>query len=166
MGGDTIIYAGEAVSDTEIAKRIALLRRFRELLVEQRERFHNYLLVLEKQKSSIESGSAEELSAHVEMEEKIISDIFSVQKSIGPMRDMFEFSWKGHAAPDIEELKSSLEEMKNEASRRIVENKKLLQNRLNVLRGEIKNLKVNPFKSARRTVYTDGATAALLDIKG
>jgi uncharacterized small protein (DUF1192 family) len=163
-GGET--GAGKSIDDNEVEERIAVLKRFRDLLAEQRRRFQNYLLVLEKQKTSIKTGSAEELSAHVEMEEKIIADIFTVQKSIEPMRDMFEFSWQGHNAPDIEELKSSLHEMKNEASRRVVENKKLLQNRLIVLRSEIKNLKANPFKSQRRTVYNDDSTASLLDIKG
>jgi hypothetical protein len=166
MGGDNVKNLGETVPQDELKKRIAILRRFRELLVEQRERFRNYLSVLEKQKSSIASGSADELSAHVEIEEKIVADIFSVQKSIEPIREMFEFSWKDGAAPDIEDLKSSLDGLKNEASRRIVENKKLLQHRMTVLRDEIKNAKTNPFNNKRRSVYNDGVTASLLDIKG
>ncbi|MCL2270501.1 MAG: flagellar biosynthesis protein FlgN, partial [Treponema sp.] len=66
-------------------QRDAILRRLRELLVRQSERFNSYLAALEKQQAVIKSGSPEELIAHVELEERIIADIFSIQKVIDPL---------------------------------------------------------------------------------
>ena len=73
------------VPDAEIASRITLLKRFRELLQSQRERFEAYLTVLDKQKDKIESGSVEDLLAHVDLEEKIVADIISIQKVAEPL---------------------------------------------------------------------------------
>ncbi|MDR3325209.1 MAG: flagellar biosynthesis protein FlgN [Spirochaetaceae bacterium] len=159
------------LSALEIKKRVAVLGRFRELLLEQRDRFQNYLVVLDKQKTVIESGSADDLSEHIKMEEKIIADIFTIQKSIAPLRMVFGFAEAGGtqadgAAAEAAELQSCLEALKDEAVLRVNENKKLLQVRLNVLRSDIKNIRANPFALKRRQLYTESASASLLDIEG
>ena len=41
------------LNDSEIAERVAVLKRFRTLLEEQRLKFREYLTVLEKQEKSI-----------------------------------------------------------------------------------------------------------------
>ncbi|MDR3301681.1 MAG: flagellar biosynthesis protein FlgN [Spirochaetaceae bacterium] len=155
------------ISDEELEQRVAIIRRFRELLVEQRDRFQNYLTVLDKQKTLIESGSADDLSVHIEMEEKIIADIFSVQKCIEPMRAVFANEWAENNAPtNVAELQNSLETLKSEAVLRVNENKKLLQSRMNVLRTEMKTIKNNPFILKRKTIYNESNSASLLDING
>jgi hypothetical protein len=162
-----ITEAEFCISDEELERRVAIFGRFRELLVEQRDRFQNYLTVLDKQKTLIESGSADDLSVHIEMEEKIIADIFSIQKCIEPMRTVFEFEWAGNTAPaGVSELEDCLETLKNEAVLRVNENKKLLQSRMNVLRTEMKVIKNNPFMLKRRSVYNESSAASLLDING
>jgi len=53
----------------EMGQRVAALRRFRELLVQQRTKFENYLKVLDHERTDIESGDVDRLAAHVEIEE-------------------------------------------------------------------------------------------------
>jgi hypothetical protein len=167
----------------EVRRRVAVLKRFRELLRQQRDRFAQYLEVLDKQKKVIESGSADELMAHVELEEKIVSDIFSIQKVIDPLEDMYQtllppkdaksrMSASGGVLSDdasMEErelpgLRSALEELKAEAVIRSERNKGLLSKRMEELRLEMKSLRANPY-ALRRSVYS-GETASLVDIKG
>jgi hypothetical protein len=168
----------------EVRRRVAVLKRFRELLRQQRDRFAEYLEVLDKQKNVIESGSADELIAHVELEEKIVSDIFSIQKVIDPLENMyqallpsketkgrvpFSASVSSVSSVSIEEkevpgLKSVLEELKAEAVVRSERNKGLLAKRMEELRLEMKSQRANPY-ALRRSVYSR-ETASLVDIKG
>ena len=76
------------ISPAELKKRVDVLKRFKELLKAQRDRFHTYLDTLDRQKDVIEQGSAEDLLKHVELEEKIVADIFSMQKVIDPLELM------------------------------------------------------------------------------
>ncbi|MDR1507583.1 MAG: flagellar biosynthesis protein FlgN [Treponema sp.] len=171
--------AGADMGGEELQQRVAILKRFRELLRQQRDRFARYLEVLDKQKTVIEDGSADELIAHVELEEKIVSDIFSIQKVIDPLESMYRdllpskesgvslsAGVKG-AAPeeqDVPGLKAALEELKAEAVVRSGRNRELLSKRMEELRFEMKSLRANPY-ILRRPVYS-GETASLVDIKG
>ena len=160
-----------AISQEEIAQRVAVLRRFRTLLSQQRDRFRSYLAVLDKQQDSIESGSASDLLAHVELEEKIVADIFSIQKVIDPLDDMYRTLVSGSGVSrtedDVPGLKSALEDLKSEAILRSARNRELLSSRMAELRTEITALRNNPFAAnARRASYSGGNTASLVDIQG
>ncbi|MDR3166368.1 MAG: flagellar protein FlgN [Treponema sp.] len=154
----------------ELRQRVAILKRFRELLQDQRDRFRSYLEVLDKQKDVIEQGDTEALMRHVELEEKIVADIFSIQRVINPLEDMYRavYSAKGEASPETAEvpsLKAALEDLKTEAIARSERNKELLLKRMTELRSEIKTLRGNPF--ARKTsIYAGAGTASLIDIQG
>jgi hypothetical protein len=165
----------EAISPGELAQRVAILKRFRTLLTQQRDRFRSYLEVLDKQKNIIEKGDPEELLAHVELEEKIVADIFSIQKVIDPLEDMYQAALSGfepsRRAPagrdpeDVRSLKSALEGLKKEAVIRSTRNKELLSRRMAELRTEIKTLRNNPY-AARRSGFSGSGTASLVDIRG
>jgi hypothetical protein len=156
---------GEPVSSEEVMRRVAVLKRFRELLTQQRDRFRNYLEVLDKQRDVIETGSAEELISHVEMEEKIVADIFSIQKVIDPLEDMYRAAYPEREAADVAGLKTALEELKTEAVVRTERNKDLLSKRMTEIRTEIKTLRGNPY-AARPSVYAETESASLIDLKG
>jgi hypothetical protein len=149
----------------EVVRRVAILRRFRELLTQQRNRFRAYLEVLDKQKDSIEKGSAETLISHVEMEEKIVADIFSIQKVIDPLEDMYRAAYPEKDAGDVPGLKAALEELKTEAVVRSERNKELLSMRMAEIRSELKALRGNPY-AARPSIYASGDSASLVDLKG
>jgi hypothetical protein len=170
--------AEQGISPEEVTRRVAVLKRFRELLKAQRDRFREYLEVLDKQKDVIEQGGTEDLISHVELEEKIVADIFSIQKVIDPLEDMYRtFYPEGYGAAqpqggpspgagsDVSDLKSALEGLKREAVIRSERNKELLSKRMVELRSEIKSLRGNPY-AARRSVYGGEGSASLIDIKG
>jgi hypothetical protein len=184
---DTVIVLDEAAGGTpgeigpeELAQRVAILKRFRTLLTQQRDRFRAYLEVLDRQKDIIETGDAGALLAHVELEEKIVADIFSIQKVIDPLEDMYHAALSGFAPPragmavgrgqppddDVPGLKAALEGLKGEAVLRSTRNRELMSKRMAELRAEIKSLRNNPYAAARSASFSDGQAASLVDITG
>jgi DNA-binding transcriptional regulator GbsR (MarR family) len=167
------------IDSAELAQRVAILKRFKILLSQQRERFHSYLDLLDKQQNIIESGSAEDLLTYVEIEEKIVADIFSIQKVIDPLEEMYnavvfeqtpsksavklENSGSQEEVPNI---KASLEKLKNEAVIRSTKNKELLSKRMLELRQEIKTLRNNPYAASGRSAFSNSNKASLVDLQG
>ncbi len=172
------VNSGE-IDSAELAQRVAVLKRFKILLSQQRDRFKSYLNLLDKQQNVIESGSAEDLLAYVEIEEKIVSDIFSIQKVIDPLEEMYYSVVSGGSPAKISEkvgtdnhdevpgLKASLEKLKNEAVMRSTKNKELLSKRMLEIRAEIKTLRNNPYAAAgRRSSFGAVNTPSLIDLQG
>ncbi|MCL2192140.1 MAG: flagellar biosynthesis protein FlgN [Treponema sp.] len=158
-----------AINQAELIQRVAILRRFRDLLERQRDRFRNYLALLESQQAAIGSGSGEEILAHVELEEQIVSDIFSIQKVITPLDDMYRAITPHDFADDeIPALKTSLEDMKVRVQAQSAKNRELLSARMAEMRTEMDTLKDNPFlKNVRHSVYGGNTvTASLIDVQG
>ncbi|MDR2631489.1 MAG: flagellar biosynthesis protein FlgN [Spirochaetaceae bacterium] len=157
------------VSSEEITQRVAVLKRFRELLLEQRSRFRQYVEVLDKQKDVIEQGNAGDLISHVELEERILGDIFSIQKVIEPLEYMYRAAFPREEAEEnareVPELRSVVEELKTEAAARMKRNKELLSARMTQIRSELKSLQGNPFVR-RSSIHADAGVPALLDISG
>jgi len=168
----------DTISSSELERRVAILKRFRELLSQQRNRFRQYLDVLDKQKDVIETGSADSLIAHVELEEKIVGDIFAIQKVIDPLEAMYQSSLlapaggnRSRATPadgseslEVPSLRAALEELKAEAVIRSDRNRELLAKRMEELRQEMKTLRANPYAIHRSTFSSE--SASLVDIKG
>jgi len=167
------------ISSAELAQRVAILKRFKTLLSQQRERFRSYLNMLDKQQNIIESGSAEDLLTYVELEEKIVADIFSIQKVIDPLEEMYNAVVSdrhpaksplsiesSNAQEEVPSIKASLEILKNEAVIRSTKNKELLSKRMLELRQEIKSLRNNPYAATGKSAYSNSNRASLVDIHG
>ena len=152
------------LSREELDERVAVLRRFRELLVRQRDKFKDYMALLESQRSDIEKGDVDALVAHVELEQGIVSDIFAVQKVIDPLEDMYRAAYSGVEPEGVAELRSTLSELKDEVIVRNTENRALLKQRMEMLRHEIMSVN-NPY-AKRKSVYASAAEPTALDIKG
>ena len=177
MVNEAVEIGSLEISSAELAQRVAVLKRFKTLLSQQRDRFNSYLNLLEKQQSVIETGSAEDLLTYVEIEEKIVADIFSIQKVIDPLEEMYYSVISGQnpgAIPvrsensdEVPGLKASLEKLKSEAVMRSTKNKELLSKRMLELRAEIKTLRNNPYTAGvRRSSFGDTNKASLVDIQG
>ena len=150
------------LSQSELSQRVAVIRRFKELLKAQRDRFQTYLDTLDRQKDVIERGTADDLIRHVELEEKIVEDIFSIQKVIDPLEEMYHsvapetYTQIGAANTGVKQdeevssLKKALTGLKTEAVVRSKTNRELLAKRMADLRSEIKSLKSNAY--SRRNV--------------
>jgi hypothetical protein len=166
----------QEIDGEELSRRIAVVKRFRALLQEQRDHFQSYLEALGRQKDVIENGSAESLLNHVELEEKIVADIFSIQKVIDPLEEMYQAAVSGYNRAEtlhaqvqentgVPALKAALEGLKTEAAVRSRENRELLSKRMEEIRDEIKILRGNPYLQ-KRPVYGGIDTASLIDIRG
>ncbi|MCL2601486.1 MAG: flagellar biosynthesis protein FlgN [Treponema sp.] len=164
-----------AISSSELKHRVEVVKRFKELLKAQRDRFSAYLDTLDRQKDVIERGSADDLLHHVELEEKIVSDIFSIQKVIDPLEKMYH-SARGDISPfapipvpgkqsdgeDVSCLKEALDGLKAEAIVRSERNRGLLTKRMTELRSEIKSLKSNPYAKGKNSIVAP----IQIDIRG
>jgi hypothetical protein len=154
-----------ARNEAEMGQRVAALRRFRELLVQQRAKFESYLTVLDHERADIESGDVDKLAAHVEIEEAIVSEIFTFQKVIDPLEQIYRAAYPTAAEdPELPELRGTLVELKDEVLRRNAENRALLKRKMDLVRAEIAGFR-NPL-SARSSVYSRQGEGALVNIQG
>lgn len=153
-----------AMYEGEMQKRVAMLRRLRELLLDQRGKFENYLAVLDHEKGDIESGDVDRLVAHVEIEEAIVSEIFTFQKAIDPLEDLMRSALPAGDAgwADVGGLKDSLQDLKSEVLKRNEENRSLLRARMEVIRTQLLALR-KPLGS-RRSVYAEREAGSLVDM--
>ncbi|MDR1787750.1 MAG: flagellar export chaperone FlgN [Treponema sp.] len=165
-----------SLPEEELRQRVAVLKRFKELLQAQRDRFQKYLEVLDHSKEVIEAGNIDALASHVELEEHIIGDIISIQKVIDPLEAMYTSlhaagGKQGAAALPADEsgtvdsLKAGLRALQTEAAERAERNRALLAERMASLRTELRELRANPYL-ARKPNYADSHTASLVDIRG
>jgi len=154
------------ISDSELAQRVAVIKRFKDLLVQQCERFRSYLAVLDRQQLLIGIDSADEIIAHVELEEQIVADIFSIQKVIDSMEVMYNSTGPYLPANDVLELKATLEELRIQAAVRSGQNRDLLSSRMEEINRDIQAIKNNPFMSTVRFSLYQNAAPSLVDIMG
>lgn len=152
------------LSQNELDQRVAILRRFRELLLEQREKFHNYLTLLDHQQKAIETDNVDALVQHVEAEQAIVADIFALQKVIDPLEDMYRAAYQGAEPEWMPELKTTINSLKTEVISRNEANRKLLKQHMEMLRHEIMSIN-NPY-TKKKSIYADTPEPRALDIKG
>lgn len=144
------------ISQEEFNERVAILKRFRNLLEEQRNKFKEYLTVLEKQQNSINDENAENIAAHTEIERQVVTNLANLQKAIVPMTKMYNFiNEKSGDKEDAEILKiqNELSDLQNKVLKQNEINRELLRSRVNILRKQIDGFK-NPYKN-NRSVYAN-----------
>jgi len=164
------------ISASELSQRVAVIKRFKELLKAQRDRFNTYLSALDKQKEVIQNGTTDDLLRHVELEEKIVADIFSIQKVIDPLEEMYQSvkvkspaksgSRQVEKAPGEDEvisLREALSGLKAEAAVRSERNRELLAKRMAELRSEINSMKKTAYA---RPKFGNSAGPSYIDLKG
>ncbi len=139
------------ITQEELNERVAILRRFKSLLEEQRGKFLEYLKVLEKQQDSITSENPESLLAHTELEQQVVKNIANLQKVIVPMSKMY----KAKAGDDasIQKIQNELSDLQDKVLKQNAINRDLLKVHIEQLRAQIAGFK-NPYK-ANRSVYAN-----------
>lgn len=151
------------LNDSEIAERVAVLKRFRLLLEQQRLKFREYLMVLEKQEKSISDENTDAVLQHTELEESIIAEIFTIQKVIDPLEYMYTNICKNTQHSDIPHLKTDLDDLQKRVLAQNKKNRELLQTHIAGLRQQIASLK-RPY-AHKESIYAGTArTAALVDL--
>ena len=162
------------ISQEELNERVALLRRFRTLLEQQRAKFQEYLTVLEKQQDSISSENPESLIAHTELEQQVVKNIANLQKVIVPMSKMYKSvaAAQGNTTADNDEKEAqSIQQLQNELSD--LQNRVLKQNEINrdLLRIHIENIRTqiqnfrNPYKNVRSVYAQPQKVASLVEVE-
>lgn len=153
------------LTQQELDERIAVLRKFRTLLEQQRDKFREYLDVLEKQQDSILSKDAETLKSQTELEKDVVKNIVNLQKVIVPMHDLcnaVDSSSAGTAddARAVPELQSDLADLKQKVLTQNRKNRALLQSRMTTVHTQLASLK-NPYRY-NRSVYAEKKTVGRL----
>lgn len=139
------------ITQEELNERVAILRRFKSLLEEQRGKFREYLTVLEKQQDSITSENPESLLAHTELEQQVVKNIASLQKVIVPISKMYKANAGNDAS--IQKIQNELSDLQDKVLKQNAINRDLLKVHIEQLRAQIAGFK-NPYK-ANRSVYAN-----------
>ena len=132
---------------TSTEQNVAILKRLREMLQRQREKFQGYLALLEQEESSIRRGDAESLLAQVEAEKSIIADIYALRKVIEPLESLYQAAYP-LAESTVARLKATLEKMGEQVVAHNAKNRALLRARMEDLRLEIASLRAWPRASS------------------
>ncbi len=146
--------------ETPVDERVFLLKKLRETLLRQRDKFRNYLNLLEKEEAAIIDDDMEKLEQHIQLEQSIIQEIYSIQRVINPLEDMYRVAFPKKEAT-IPELKISLEKLKGMVTGRNLKNRILLKERMENLRLQIKNL---PRAFTVASPYADIGVPSMVDI--
>ena len=157
----------EEISKQELEERVALLRKFRGLLEQQRNKFREYLNVLEKQENSITSENAETLIAHTELEQQVVKNIANLQKVIIPMAKMYKASVPmAHTDEElsINKIQNELNDLQSKVLKQNEINRDLLRGHIESIRAQIQNFK-NPYKNARSVYAQPQRVATLVEVE-
>lgn len=147
----------------EVDERVAILKRFRELLTEQRNKFREYLTVLEKQAQMISTENIDAMVHHTEIEQSIISEIYTIQKVIDPLEVLYRDAHPGLADAEIPKLKTDLDHLRKEVIAQNGKNRELLKSHMTVLRQQVLSLR-NPYAKRSSVYASDSQTASRIDI--
>ena len=159
----------EKLTQQELDERIAVLRKFRTLLEQQRDKFREYLDVLEKQQDSILSKDAETLRSQTELGKDVVKNIVNLQKVIVPMHDLcnaVDPSSAGTAddARAVPELQSDLADLKQKVLTQNRKNRALLQSRMTTVHTQLASLK-NPYRYNRSVYAEKKAVGRLVEVE-
>ena len=146
------------ITQEELNERVALLRRFKSLLEEQRGKFREYLTVLEKQQDSITAENPEKLLAHTELEQQVVKNIANLQKVIVPMTRMYKAAAGNYSVSvsedaDIIKIQNELSDLQEKVLKQNAINRDLLKIHIEQLKSQIAGFK-NPYKN-NRSVYAN-----------
>lgn len=149
------------IDDREVAARVELLTRFRQLLLRQRERFSAYLSALEQEGDAIRQGDVDRFERHVQLEQSIVKDIISFRRAVDPLEDLYHRTTGRNAGEegDIPELKAHLDHLQTQVLKRNEENRTELRSRLEELRQEVARIR-NPYAASNAGRRAAGSQSA------
>ena len=156
------------ITNEELLERVALLRKFKSVLEQQRNKFKEYLSVLEKQQNSIESENPETILAHTELEQQVVKNISNLQKVIVPMSKMYKsLGVSQNQMPEIEHIQNIQKDLADLQNKVLVQNqinRDLLRVHINQIKTQIQNFN-NPYKNARSVYAQTERVASLVQVE-
>ncbi len=155
--------AQQELTQQQIEERKAVLKRFRQMLEQQRVKFREYLVVLEKQAELIGTDNIDAMLSHTEIEQSIVSEIHTIQKVIDPLEDMYRVAHPEQSEAEIPRLKADLGQLRSDVLAQNEKNRDLLKSHMQVLRQKVISIQ-NPY-AKRSSIYASNAqTASIIDI--
>jgi hypothetical protein len=151
------------LTQEQVAERVAILKRFKLLLEQQRQKFRDYLVVLEKQEEMIHSDNVDAMVSHAEIEQSIVSEIYTIQKVIDPLEDMYRTVNPGLADSEIPKLKTDLNQLRKEVLVQNEKNRELLKTHMQALRQKVTTIQ-NPYARRSNVYASEAHTASIIDI--
>mgnify|MGYP000305025265 FL=1 len=148
------------LTDEELNERVAILRRFRILLEQQRSKFQEYLNVLEKQEGAISKEDTNAIISHAELEQQVVAGIKNLQKVIVPMSEIYKSSAQNVTSENdkfVESIQNELEKLQDKVLAQNQKNRELLKKHLVQIRSQIENFK-NPYRK-NRSIYASAQNA-------
>ncbi len=148
------------LTDEELNERVAILRRFRILLEQQRSKFQEYLNVLEKQEGAISKEDTNAIISHAELEQQVVAGIKNLQKVIVPMSEIYKSSAQNATSENdksVESIQNELEKLQDKVLAQNQKNRELLKKHLVQIRSQIENFK-NPYRK-NRSIYASAQNA-------
>ena len=155
------------LTQEELDERVALLRKFRSLLEQQRHKFQEYLTVLEKQQDSITSEDPEALLAHTELEQQVVKNIANLQKVIVPMSRMYKNTDSAISSTEsasIDKIQNDLADLQDKVLQQNKINRDLLRVHIEQIRTQIQSFK-NPYKNARSVYAQKQPVASMVEVE-
>ena len=158
------------ISNEELEERIAIIKRFKKLLQQQRNKFEEYLLVLEKQSGKIKIDDSDAMIAHAELENQIVANIASLQKVIVPIQNMYKAIVPHVSSSDAESVKNLQEDLDALQKQVLIQNEKnrnMLKAHIAQLKHQMNAVKIaNPYRN-RSSVYAEkAAVGSMISIEG
>ena len=155
------------LSQEEINERVAILKRFRHLLEQQRNKFKEYLVVLEKQEEGIKSEDDTVIVAQAELEQQIVSNISNLQKVIVPIETMYKEKGITLTA-EIPQIQKELTELQEAVLTQNEKNQSLLKEHMEELKSSISNFsnpKFNPYAKNTSIYSQKTSTPSIIDVE-
>lgn len=150
----------EEITQEELNERVEILKKLRALLEMQRNKFREYLKVLEQQEHSIETENSEALIMHTELEQEVVKGIANLQKVIIPMSKLYKSSSSsdGNISDSaVNELQKDLSTLQNKVLAQNEKNRELLRTHMTQIKTQIEQFK-NPYRNVK-SVYAQKVTA-------
>ncbi|MEE1057877.1 MAG: flagellar biosynthesis protein FlgN [Treponema sp.] len=150
----------EEITQEELNERVEILKKLRALLEMQRNKFREYLKVLEQQEHSIETENSEALIMHTELEQEVVKGIANLQKVIIPMSELYKSSSSsdGNISDSaVNELQKDLSTLQNKVLAQNEKNRELLRTHMTQIKTQIEQFK-NPYRNVK-SVYAQKVTA-------
>ena len=143
---------------------MAILRKLKEHLLSQRNKFYDYLTLLEQEEIDLTEGDFVKLNIHTEMEKEVLDGIYAFQKVIDPLEDMYRSLTSSsdtlQAELGLPDLRNTIVSLKDQVQQRNRHNRQLLSECMEELKTEILAIR-RPFQKTSQFVP---AAPTLIDI--
>ncbi|MGI5097196.1 flagellar biosynthesis protein FlgN [Treponema socranskii] len=157
----------QKLSQNEIDERVAVLKRFKTLLVQQRDKFREYLSVLEKQQTSIEEENTDALIAHTELEQQVVSNIAGLQKVIVPMSEMYSAIRSSAPANEtlaLESIQKDLAHLQSQVLAQNEKNRSMLRVHIANIQSQMERIK-NPYRGSRSVYAQKQSVGSFVEVQ-